>query len=172
MFIPKAVTLFTNLIRIESWVSFRQEEGHTKIQISAEPGIEPVTLRLEGRDLTNCATTPLLILISSFYNHAHCVHISLFWRATGFLNTTVSGLKMLFISHFSRPFYHRAQCLFPIDVSGPHDSVIFVRPVARQDGGTYTLRMIVKVANSILIQITRYILTVMFSEFFTFYWIF
>ena len=40
---------------MESWVSLGGEEGHTKIQISAEPGIEPGTFWLEGRDLTNCA---------------------------------------------------------------------------------------------------------------------
>ena len=33
---------------------FGGKEGHTNIQISAKPGIEPGTLLLEGRDLTHC----------------------------------------------------------------------------------------------------------------------
>ena len=40
---------------MESWVALSRKEGRTIIQISAEPGIEPGTFWLEGRDLTNCA---------------------------------------------------------------------------------------------------------------------
>ena len=36
-------------------VSLGRKEGHTNVQISAEPGIELGTLWSEGRDLTNCA---------------------------------------------------------------------------------------------------------------------
>ena len=43
--------------------------------------------------------------------------------------------------------YIRGQRLFPIDLSGPQDTTRFVRHVARQISGIYTLRMMVKVAN-------------------------
>ena len=38
--------------RVESWVGLGGK-GYTNIRISAKPGIEPVTLWSEGRDLTN-----------------------------------------------------------------------------------------------------------------------
>ena len=44
---------------MESRVGLGRKEGCTNFRISAKPGIEQGTLRLEGRDLTNCA------------NHAH-----------------------------------------------------------------------------------------------------
>ena len=40
--------------RMKSRVTFGGKESRTNIQISAEPGIKTGTLRLEGRDLTNC----------------------------------------------------------------------------------------------------------------------
>ena len=45
---------FTHPGRMESWVSLGGKEDRTKIQISAEPGIELGTLRSIGRVLTNC----------------------------------------------------------------------------------------------------------------------
>ena len=57
-------------------------------------------------------------------------------------------VKNTFFFHFSRSFFNRAQCLFPIVSSGPQDSMRFVRPVAYQNSGKYTLRMIVIVTNT------------------------
>ena len=45
---------FTDPRKLESWVSLGGKEGRTNIRISAKPSIEPGTLWLEGRDLTNC----------------------------------------------------------------------------------------------------------------------
>ena len=44
---------------MESLVSFGGKEGHINIQISAESGIEPKTLRLKGRDANHAAQTYL-----------------------------------------------------------------------------------------------------------------
>ena len=52
--------------RMESWVGLGRKEGCTNIRISAKSGIEPGTLWLEGRDLTNCT------------NHAHPYHVKRF----------------------------------------------------------------------------------------------
>ena len=41
---------------MESWVNFSEKEGHTDIQPSTRPGIEPGTFRLEGRDLPTAST--------------------------------------------------------------------------------------------------------------------
>ena len=48
---------------------------------------------------------------------------------------------------FSKSFYNRALCSFPILLSGSQESVRFLRPVARQNIGKPALRMIVKGAN-------------------------
>ena len=53
-----AGTHFTDLERIENSVNFSGKEGR-QIFLSAEPGMEPGTLGLEGRDLTTAPTPPL-----------------------------------------------------------------------------------------------------------------
>ena len=54
---------------------FGGKEGHTNIQISAEPGIEPGTLWLEGRDLIPTApTTPPLESCLSLF-HSISLHV-------------------------------------------------------------------------------------------------
>ena len=58
------------------------------------------------------------------------------------------GVRVKRIFFTFKVFFNRVQCLFPIVLSGSQDPVRFVRPVARQNSGRYTLRMIVKVANS------------------------
>ena len=60
----EAGTHFTDPVRMESRVSFGGKEGHTNVQHSAEPGFEPGTLWLEGRDLT---TAPTKIFWFKFY---------------------------------------------------------------------------------------------------------
>ena len=46
---------FTNLIRMESRVSYDEKEGRANARISEVPQNEPGILRLEGIDLTSCA---------------------------------------------------------------------------------------------------------------------
>ena len=46
-----AGTHFTDPGRMESWVNFSGKEGHSNIQPSTRPGIEPGTSGLGGRDL-------------------------------------------------------------------------------------------------------------------------
>ena len=70
-------------------------------------------------------------------NHAQCVSF------TGLTILTVSVVKVIF--SFFRYLYNHTQCLFPIILSGPQDIVRFgKRPMARQNSGRHTLRMIVK----------------------------
>ena len=64
----------------------------------------------------------------------------------GLTNLTVSEMKILF--SIRRSFCYHVQCLFPIVLSGSQDPVRFVKPMARQNSGKYTLRMTVKVANT------------------------
>ena len=73
------------------------------------------------------------------------VQFPLIWRAAGLTNIVVSVIKVLL--SFSKSFYNRALCSFPIVLSGSQESVRFLRPVARQNIGKSALRMIVKVAN-------------------------
>ena len=73
------------------------------------------------------------------------VQFPLIWRAAGLKNIVVSVIKVLL--SFSKSFYNRALCSFPIVLSGSQESVRFLRPVARQNIGKSALRMIVKVAN-------------------------
>ena len=53
---------------MESWVNFGGKEGHTNVQHSAEPGFEPGTLWLEGRDPTTAPTMPLLNVYYMYQN--------------------------------------------------------------------------------------------------------
>ena len=62
---------------MESWVSLGGKEGRTNIRISAKPGIEPVALRLEGRDLTNCAHFPLASNWKNMHSYIPSTSLSL-----------------------------------------------------------------------------------------------
>ena len=61
---------FTYPERMESWVSLGEKEGHTNIQISAEPGSNHAEIFcLEGSDLTNCINhaRPAMMAIVVFH---------------------------------------------------------------------------------------------------------
>ena len=52
---------FTYPRKMENWISLGGKEGYTNIQISAKLTIEPGTLWLECRDLTNCTNHAWLL---------------------------------------------------------------------------------------------------------------
>ena len=62
------VGTFTDLGRMESWVTFSRKESHTDIQPLMRPGIEPGTFRLGGRDLTTAPTPPLCANPSALFS--------------------------------------------------------------------------------------------------------
>ena len=73
------------------------------------------------------------------------VQFPLIRLAAGLTNIMVSVIKVLL--SFSKSFYNRVLCSFPIVLSGSQGALRFLRPAARQNIGKSALRMIVKVAN-------------------------
>ena len=84
----------------------------------------------------DCIKNNFEFILSYFHDHAQFVIPSLLAGHRSYKYHAFQDKNIFF-------FF---QDLFVIVLSGSQDSVRFSRPVARQNGGNYTLRMILKVA--------------------------